>query len=154
MSTIANLYTREKRYPEALAEYDLWLVGARKDYEKATGLGSKCWVRAEWNHELDKALEDCTGALKLTPRWAALLFDRGVVYLRLSRYADAIRDFNQAVAYEPKFASALYCRGLAKAGQGKAADGQIDMKSAMNIDSRIADRAKELGLLPDTPAKP
>jgi tetratricopeptide (TPR) repeat protein len=137
-----------------LAEYDAWLSGARTTDDKANGLNDKCWVRAEWNHELDKALEDCKAALRLKPYWRSLLYTRGFLYLRMKRYDDAVRDLNQIIAAQPRLAFAIYCRGLAKTGAGKAADGQADIKAATAIDPKIEVEMRKYGLIPDAPAKP
>ena len=154
MTSIAAAYTEEEDYPEALAEYDAWLSGATKTDEKVSGLNDKCWVRAKWNHELDKALEDCKAAIKLEPYWRSLLYTRGFLYLRMKRYDEAVHDLSQVIANQPRLSFALYCRGLAKKGAGKAAEGEADIKAATAIDPKVIDDVKKYGLIAEAAAKP
>ncbi len=156
MMTIADEYFEEKSYPEALAEYDAYLArGEHRSAEKAAALGEKCFVRAVWNQNLDKAMEDCQAAQRLDARSRDILYSRGFLYLRLSRFADAIRDLDQVILSQPKLAFALYCRGLAKTGAGKADQGQADIKAAIAIDPGVVDRARKYELISESAlAKP
>ena len=151
---IAASYAEEQYYPEALAEYDARLKAARTTSEKSAALQDKCWVRAEWNHELDKALADCDAGYRLMgyPRSTGLA--RGLLELRRGHYADAIREFNHVIASQPKLAFAIYLRGVAKIRDGKAEDGGADIKAATAIDPDVAERPTKLGLTPKPTAAP
>jgi tetratricopeptide (TPR) repeat protein len=152
--SIAAAYADAAYYPQALAEYDTWLSGVRTYEDKAAGLDGKCRVRAEWNHQLDEALEDCNEAIHLEPHRGDHIFSRGVLYLRMGRYGDAIRDLNRTIEFQPRLAFAIYLRGLARLGEGKAAESQADLAAATAIDSKIGEWAARLGLTPEPAAKP
>ena len=153
-ATIGSAYTSEQYYPEALAEYDARLKTARNADDKAVALEDKCWVRAAWNQELDKALADCQGAFQLDAYERNFGFSFGFIYLRLGRYGDSIRELNRAIKGQPKLALAIYMRGVAKIRAGKAADGETDIKAATAIEPKIGERAAKLGVNPPVDPKP
>lgn len=155
MVTISALYTEQADYPEAIAELDGWLSDLPKGSNGAVGFNNRCWARASWNRELDKALADCDQALTLAPRNLSFLDSRALTYLRLSRFDEAIRDYDAILRQQPKEAWPLYCRGIAKLRAGKTANAQQDMAAAMAILPEVAERAKLLGLeLDNAPAGP
>ena len=153
-ATIGSAYAAEEYYPEALAEYDARLKTARNADDKAIALEDKCWVRAAWNQELEKALADCQGAYQLDAYERNFGFSFGFIYLRLGRYGDSIRELNRAIKGQPKLALAIYMRGVAKIRAGKAADGETDIKAATAIEPKIGERAAKLGVNPQGDPKP
>ncbi len=145
-STVAAAYDAEEDYADAVAEYDERLRAARAADDKAALLQARCWARAEWNHELDKALADCDASDHVSSWRRTAGFTRGLLYLRLGRYADAIRELSMAIRAQPRLSLAIYLRGVAKIRTGKAAEGETDIKAAMAIEPKVGDRAKAYGL--------
>ena len=45
---------------------------------------------------------------------------RGLAYLRIPAYDEAITDFNEVIRHHPKHTAAYYCRGLAYLGKADA----------------------------------
>jgi tetratricopeptide (TPR) repeat protein len=104
---------------------------------KAQYWNGRCWIRAEANIELAKALEDCNQARALSPKFTAALDSRGLVFLRLKRYARAIRAYDEAIALQPAYPSALFGRGLAKLHLRRVASGQADIRNARRLDADV-----------------
>ena len=147
MTDVGDIYTNDDHFAEAVAELDAWLANLPKGDNGATGYNNRCWARALWNHDVDKALADCNEALKLVPRNFGTLDSRGLTNLRLGRYDDAIRDYDAALSQQPKFAWTLYCRGISKVKAGRTVEGEADKKAAVAIDPSAADKAKHFGLM-------
>jgi len=128
---------------------------AIKDFDQAIKLNSRwalaykcrCDARAQWGHELDKALEDCDKYMRLNPGVAAYA-TRGFLYLRLGRDSDAIADFDTALEKNPKLSWSLYGRGIAKLRRGNAAEGNADITAANAINAKIAKTFADMGLIP------
>ena len=61
------------------------------------------WAR---KGDYDRAVADCTDAIRLEPRFAGALWGRAAVYCEKKEYETAIRDCSDAIRLEPKFAGA------------------------------------------------
>ena len=163
--TLSDLYEKLGNYPAALGEIDQWLDTHRLPDERATGLNSRCWLRATANRDLQEALDDCNRAIELRPytqastesristpleTWADsdFLDSRGLVYLRLGRMKDAIRDYNSALDRNGRMPSSLYGRGLAELRLGEKTQGNADLAAAEKLDSGVAKRFVTMGLAP------
>ncbi len=151
---IGAIYTDYDLYPEAVTAFDAWLADLPKGQNGAEGYNGRCWARALWNHDLDKALADCNQALKLAPGTFAYLDSRGLANLRLAHYDDAIRDYDAALRQQPKYAWTLYCRGVAKTKAGRAAEGAADMKAAAAIEPEVVAQVKGFGIIDGTAPPP
>ncbi len=147
---LGNAYEKLGDYPDALGQIDQWLDTHPLKGDQATGLNSRCWLRAAANRDLNEALNDCNHALDLT--WStpdsAILDSRGLVYLRLGRLQRAVRDYDVALKINPNISPSLYGRGLAELRLGQQAQGQKDLAAAEKLDSGIARRFAAMGLAP------
>ena len=151
---IGTTYERSGRYEIAVGHYDRWIAEHSKDMRMDVVLNARCWARAQWNKDLDKALADCDAALKLRPRTAAYLDSRGLVRLRMGQFDQAVADYDSALAIQPRQASTLYFRAVAKQGKGDAAGATADRTAALSIDRNAATQAVSLGLPPVVSAPP
>ena len=140
------LYMEAGLYPEAIAEFDAWLSDLPRGATGAAALNDRCWARALWNHDLDKALADCDAAVKLNPKNLGFRDSRGLVLARLGRFDEAIKEYDSVLREQPKAAWPLYCRGLAKRNAGHIAEGDADISAAVRIDPEVVARAKRYGL--------
>ena len=145
---LGGLYERDGFYVEAVEQYSQWIATHDKTDGLAEGLNARCWARAEWGHDLDKALDDCNAALKLSPGVPAYLDSRGLVHLRMNDLALSIADYQAALRDRPKEAWSLYGKGLAEAKKGLKAESEADLKAAVAADPEIADKAKAVGVEP------
>jgi tetratricopeptide (TPR) repeat protein/serine/threonine protein kinase len=100
----------------------------------------------------DKAIEDLTAAIKLSPEYVSALYVRGVAYQNKARqnqndeklYDLAIKDLSAVIKLSPNHANAWYSRGLAYQARGQKALGEADIKKARAIDPNV-------GKTPGTP---
>jgi len=145
---LATAYVRAGLPKESIGQYDQWIAGHPKDDQLSEALTGRCWVRALWGLDLDKARADCDAALRLTPGSPPILNSRGLVRLRLGEFDRAIADYDGALRLEPSNPWALYGRGLAKLRKGLKDEGEADLKAATTLRPRLPDEAKARGLTP------
>ena len=63
----------------------------------------------------DKALEDYTQAIDLTPNDPDVYFNRGLTYYNTHRYQEALSDFTRVIELNPEDTAAYYYHGLCEA---------------------------------------
>jgi predicted aspartyl protease/tetratricopeptide (TPR) repeat protein len=136
----------------AVSQLDLWIAAHDADARVVMALNMRCRARAWSGQGLDKALNDCNSALRLTGasdegRWQ--IFDsRALVRLRLGDYDKSVGDFEASLKIHPKGAWALYGRGIDKTRQGRTGEGQADMAAATALSASVGDTWKEYGIAP------
>jgi tetratricopeptide (TPR) repeat protein/predicted aspartyl protease len=144
---LAEIYSRADAYDLAIAQYSLWLSAhSRQDSRFPQAINGRCWARAMLGQALDKALEDCTIAVRAAPDAAGFLDSRGLVYLRMGDLDRAIADYDAALKMQPKIAWSLYGRGLAKQRKGLKSEGDADIVAGLAIDPTIARQAERYGV--------
>lgn len=162
--TLSDLYGKLGDYPDAIDQIDQWLSQHRLNSEQASGLNSRCWLRATTNRDLPAALDDCNRALDLRPYASGgtgtlinrplasenpdILDTRGLVYLRLGDLKKAIRDYDSALRINSNMPTSLFGRGLAELRLGDTTQGQKDLTAAAKLDSGVAKRFAHMGLTP------
>ena len=67
----------------------------------------------------DKAIADCTEAIRLKPKYADAYYDRGRAYHKKGEYDTAILDYTEAIRLNPKLALVVFGAGPVATG-GKA----------------------------------
>jgi tetratricopeptide (TPR) repeat protein/predicted aspartyl protease len=145
---MGHLYGRADSAPSAIRQYNQWIKAHPEDNRMAQALAGRCWVRALWDVDTDKALADCDGALRRNHEVAGFFTSRGLAHLRLGDNDRAIDDFDAAIALDPKIPWSLYGRGLAKLRKAETADGKADLAAAATLEPRLPDDAKAHGLSP------
>lgn len=143
---VAALYQEAGYYREALPYYDRWIAGHPDDKRMPQVLNGRCWTRAIWGQELDRALADCEESLRVGGRRASALDSRGLVRLRMGQVDAAIADYDAALRMDPNSAWSLYARGLARHRNGLKAKGDEDIAAALKLEFDLADQAKRYGL--------
>ena len=109
---------------------------------------ARCWTRGLFAKDLEAGLGECNTALALTPGHPAYLDSRGLIYLRLGRPSEAIRDYNAAIAKNPILATARYGRGVAWLALGRIGNAAHDIRAARAADHAIDDTFYRAPLLP------
>jgi len=145
---IGETYLHADLLAPAVAQYDLWIAAHEQDGRLAEAMNARCWARALWGNDLDKALADCNAALRLSHNSFQILDSRGLVRLRLGDYDKSIADYDAALSLQPKSAWSLYGRGLDKLRKGMTAEGQTDIAAATALRPMIADEARKHGIVP------
>jgi tetratricopeptide (TPR) repeat protein len=101
-------------------------------------LNYRCYLRGTLGRDIDKALADCNAALKIAPQNPDILDSRGLVYLRLSRWADAIADYNEAIRRDDHPSpTSFYGRGLAEQQSGNRVSATADFSAALALSPGI-----------------
>ena len=111
-------------------------------------LNSGCWARAIANVELERALKDCTKAIELSEDPSGILDSRGLVYVRMKRYDDAIADLDAALRLNPGIAESMFVRGVAKSFKGASAEADTDIRDARTIKPDIETQYAAIGVKP------
>ena len=114
----SEAYADTGRYPAALQLLNTWIAAHPDDERRYTAFMSRCLVRGMLGQELDAALVDCNKARRELSSNSAVLFDRGIVELRLKQYDKAITDFTDTIKLQPRLARAYYARGIARGAKG------------------------------------
>jgi tetratricopeptide (TPR) repeat protein len=143
---IGSLYERAGLFAEAVVQYDKWIAAHDQDVQMPEARNARCWARALWGQQLDKALADCNAALKSRPDTAAFLDSRGLVRLRMGDLDKSIADYDASLKLQPRNAWSLYGRGLARVRKGLTTAGEADIAAAMSIQPRIEDETRKHGI--------
>ena len=138
-------YDAKGDYDRAIQDYD---QAIRLNPDDADAFNDRCFARATAGKQLEIALADCNQALRLQPGYEATLDSRGLVYLRLGRLEEAIKDYDAVIAKAPKAASSLYGRGIAQLRGANKRAGNADIVRAYALDPKIAATFKTYGVTP------
>jgi tetratricopeptide (TPR) repeat protein len=84
--------------------------------------------------DLERALADCTNAIRLAPRSAEAYNNRGFMWTEKEDFEKAIADFDLAISIDPNHAPAFDNRGLAFGATGDYENALKDHKTAIQID--------------------
>jgi len=108
----------------------------------------RCYFRAVANRDLDKALADCNTALKIKPNNQYDLDSRGLVYLRMGRYAEAIADYTAGIRVADRPSpNSLYGRALAERQSGDSMGAAADLQAAEVLSPGIDKKFNTLAIL-------
>jgi tetratricopeptide (TPR) repeat protein len=144
------LYSRSQAY-ETTRNYD----GEIGDLRTLTSLepnrpgnfNDLCWAHATHKRELEKGLEACNVAIRLSP--LPQYYDsRALVYLQMGRHDEAIADYNVILTARPDLPNSLYPRGVAKLRKGLTKEGQGEIDKAKSLNSKVAERYAGYGVKP------
>lgn len=145
---LADVYARLGRYHTAIREIDDWMHYHGQDVTLPDGFNMRCWIRAEADLNLHRALHDCDRALERLPKSVAVLDNRGLVYLRLGQLDRSIADYGSALKIDPRSATSLYGRGLAELRNGQSTAGRADLAAAKRRNPQVVGRFARMGLSP------
>lgn len=135
--TIAALYMALDQPAAALPVLDDWIRLHDDDSQLGAALNARCWARGLSNQMLDDALKDCRKAIRRDGENSAYLDSLGMVELRLGRYPESIKAYQQAIAGQPRSAWTLYGLGIAKIRNGQTDAGNADLAAAQALDPQI-----------------
>ena len=144
-TAVARIYAEQGWFERSLELWDQWIDAHARDDRLPDALDGRCWARALWGRDLDKALADCDRAVRMS-RVASFLNSRGLVRLRLGQYDRAIADYTAALKDNPRQAWSLYGRGLAELRKGDNVQGEADLHAAAAIAPDLPERARKLGI--------
>lgn len=84
--------------------------------------------------DLERALADCTNAIRLAPRSAEAYNNRGFMWTEKEDFEKAISDFDTAISIDPNHAPAYDNRGLAWDAKGDHEKSLADHTKAIELD--------------------
>jgi tetratricopeptide (TPR) repeat protein len=109
--------------------------------ENGSGLAKLYRNRCEaWNHdhEADRALADCSEAIRLDAGQVAARSGRGDSYRMMRDYDRAIAEYNEAIRLDPKNATAYWGRCSAWANKNELDRALADCNAAIGINAKYA----------------
>lgn len=151
---LATLYGAAGEYAGAVHQYDLWVEYHPDDVRLPYALSGRCGSEAAANVDVDRAVDDCSTALRLMPNTAPVrmsavtMSNRGLAYFREGRLDDALADFDAALKLLPQFPLARYQRGLVELKKGLTTEGRADLAAAQTHGPGVAKRLAGMGLTP------
>lgn len=129
----------------ALAELDALIAEKPGSPEL---LNARCWIKASRNVQTESALKDCTSAMELSDSTAHILDSRALVWMRLGRDEDALRDLDAALLQEPGLWSSRFLRAIVKKRMGQAVDAAVDLAVARQMSPSTERDYARYGLKP------
>ena len=144
---VAIAYEGGKAYADAIAQFDAIIADQTADELRVAALNGRCWDRAMMKQDLDKALADCSQALRIAPKDPDVLDSRALVHLRRGEVDLALADYDAAIKAQPPTAITLYARAAARLKKGLKADSDADLAAAKKLDPKVGERAKTEGLV-------
>jgi len=135
-------------YADAAEALGLLDVMMEKRPQSPDLLNLACWIKGMRGIDVDGALRQCSSAIELTGDPSGPLDSRAVVWLRLGRYDDALRDLDAVLRDAPTQAESRYMRGVVLAHLGRAGESRAEIAVARTLDPGIAALYERLGIKP------
>jgi tetratricopeptide (TPR) repeat protein len=132
--TTGDAKFKQGNYLGAAHEYDDAVLHHPDDVEL---LIKACRAFAVSGEQLDNGLADCQRAIQRDGFNASAHNVRGLIYYRMGRFDDALKDYDISLARRPNHAGSLYMRGLTYLKLGQEARGQTDINAAIRLDITI-----------------
>ncbi|MCP1470788.1 tetratricopeptide (TPR) repeat protein [Sphingobium sp. OAS761] len=111
-------------------------------------LNERCWIKATRKIALDSAPQDCTRAIELSQSSVAALDSRAMVWFRMGRPEDALRDLDAVITQAPGQERSRFMRGIVLRRLGRVADGDVDLAVARRIDPHVDADFARFGIKP------
>jgi TonB family protein len=116
--------------------------------DDVTAFGNRCIQRSLSGRQLSMALADCNHVQARIAGEPDTLEARGLIFMRMGQYGDAIQDFDAALATAPRRAASIYLRGVAKLRSGDATSAHADFLTSREINYAVAVNMAAEGILP------
>lgn len=111
-------------------------------------LNARCWTKGIRNVMLDTALKDCTGAIELSQNTIPILDSRAMIWFRMGRFEDALRDIDTVLASAPGTAQSRFLRGVVLTRVGRTGEAEKELAVARRIDASIDPTNARYGIQP------
>ena len=111
-------------------------------------LNERCWIKAIRYIQIDTALKDCTSAIELSESTAAILDSRAVVWIRLGRDEDALRDLDAALLQSPGMGPSRFLRAIVNKRLGHPGQAAADLAIVRRMSPSIERDYARFGLKP------
>jgi tetratricopeptide (TPR) repeat protein len=111
-------------------------------------LNAQCWIKGTRSLMIDSALKDCTSAIELSSSTFAALDSRALVWFRLGRYDEALRDLDAALLQAPGLGPSRFMRGVVLNRLSRPEQAMADLAIARRLDPRIDATYGRYGIKP------
>jgi tetratricopeptide (TPR) repeat protein len=125
------------------------------DYERAAELEPDSFAHASRVCDLmlrvrsaEETVGKCSAVIACRPNAASAFGMRGLAYVKLGKFREAIADFDAALVLIASDPIALFGRGVAKLRSGDEAGGRADIAAATRVNAHIAETVGEYGVAP------
>jgi len=144
----SQLLHRMGRLEAAINDYDEVIRRRPKDNAAlVTFLERRCAAK-EALGRLEEALTDCTEAMQFAPFEGAARRLRGIIYLRMDRFDDALADFNGDLRTGLAYPETLFGRCLVKRAKGGLVGANADIATAIKLKPDVVDAMARHGFRP------
>ncbi|WP_293882968.1 tetratricopeptide repeat protein, partial [Sphingomonas sp.] len=109
-------------------------------------MNARCWVKGTRSVMLDTALRDCTSALELSSDPTPILDSRAMVWYRLGRFDDSLRDLDAVLAATPGIAQSHFLRGVVLLRMHRDAEASREFLIARRITPSIQKTNERFGI--------
>ena len=111
-------------------------------------LNERCWVKGSRSVMIDTALSDCTESIELSSNTVQALDSRAMVWYRLGRQAEALRDLDAALAQSPRHAGSRFMRAIVLARLGRDPEAAKELAIARRLEPSIDKTYARYGIKP------
>jgi tetratricopeptide (TPR) repeat protein/transglutaminase-like putative cysteine protease len=111
-------------------------------------LNGRCWAKGTRSVMLDTALKDCTESIELSSSTVAALDSRAMVWYRMGRYEEALRDLDAALAQAPGEAQSRFLRAIVLERLHRDADAARELQVARRISPAVDKTYARYGIKP------
>lgn len=111
-------------------------------------LNAICWIKGTRNFDLEGALKQCTSAIELSSNSAGILDSRAMVWLRMGRYEEALRDLDAALLQTPSLGPSRFVRAIVLAKLGRKDEAARELALARRLTPWIEKKYARFGLKP------
>lgn len=96
-------------------------------------LNARCWIMGTRSILIDEALKDCTRAIELSSSTAAALDSRALVWFRLGRFEETLRDLDAALLQIPAQGQSRFMRGVVLNRLGRPSEAATELTLARRL---------------------
>ena len=107
-----------------------------------------CWVKGTRAVMLDSALKNCTGGMEVSSDTTELLDSRALVWYRLGRYDEALRDLDAVLASAPAEADSRFMRGIVLTRLHRSKEAALDFSIARRLEPTVDKTYARYGIKP------
>jgi tetratricopeptide (TPR) repeat protein len=106
---LGSVYLSQKRYPEAIEQFEISIKLDPKDPTDYDNLGLVYSTQQRY----PEAIEQFEKAIKVDPKYAGAYLNLGNAYYALARYPEAIEQYKKSIEHDSSVAESKYNLGLA-----------------------------------------
>ncbi len=111
-------------------------------------LNERCWVKGSRSVMLETALKDCTDSIELSSNTVQALDSRAMVWYRLGRYDEALRDLDAVLVQSPRHAGSRFMRSIVLARLNRDPEAAKELTIARRLSPSLEKTYARYGIRP------